>query len=391
MNQTIDTMMALLRFELCGTALDEATKQMLSSAAASDLLRKVYALSGRHDLTHLVADALFRNGVLAEQDELSAKFQKQHHMAVYRVTQMEYELSELYRVLEEATISFIPLKGSVLRRYYPEPWMRTSCDIDMLVQEKDLQKATEALSTALTYRVEKTSPHDISLFSPGGVHLELHYGTVEEGRANRANAILSGIWETATSIDGSYQYAMSDEMFYFYHIAHMAKHFEIGGCGIRPFLDLWILNHKIAHDPQKRKALLEEGGLETFAQAAQRLSEVWLSGKDADELSLALQTYIVDGGVYGSTQNRMNVQQNRKGGKINYLLFRFFIPYDKLKFYYPVLQKHKWLLPFMWVRRWCRLIFGGSLKRSVNEIKDIHRLSDSQQQQISDLLLKLGL
>ena len=27
---------------------------------------------------------------------------------------------------------------------------------------------------------------------------------------------------------------MLDELFYFYHIAHMVKHFENGGCGIRP-------------------------------------------------------------------------------------------------------------------------------------------------------------
>lgn len=29
---------------------------------------------------------------------------------------------------------------------------------------------------------------------------------------------------------------MKEEMFYFYHIAHLAKHFEVGGCGIRQII-----------------------------------------------------------------------------------------------------------------------------------------------------------
>ena len=40
--------------------------------------------------------------------------------------------------IKKVQIPFLPLKGSVIRQYYPEPWMRTSCDIDILVDfEKD--------------------------------------------------------------------------------------------------------------------------------------------------------------------------------------------------------------------------------------------------------------
>lgn len=391
MNQAIDCMMALFRFALCGTELDDATRQMLTGDGTSDLLQQIYTLSKRHDLTHLAADALFRNGLLTSNDAWFARYQKQSHMAVYRVTQMDYELSELCRVLEQAQIPFIPLKGSVLRGYYPEPWMRTSCDIDILVHEEDLPKASDALSTALGYRIERTGTHDVPFYSPRGLHLELHYETVEEGLAKDSHHVLSSVWDTAAVAAGSYQYAMTDEMFYFYHIAHMAKHFENGGCGIRPFLDLWVLNHRLCYDPQKRQALLEAGGLGTFAEAARKLSQAWLSGEEMEEQTKALQAYIVDGGVYGSVENHVKVQQAKKGGKLNYLLFRIFIPYDNLKHYYPVLQKHKWLLPFMWVRRWFRLIFHDDLKHSVNEIKINQNLSKEEQQRGADLLKQLGL
>ena len=56
---------------------------------------------------------------------------------------------------------------------------------------------------------------------------------------------------------------MTDEMFYFYHIAHMAKHFEEGGCGIRPFIDLWTLDNIKDVDHDKRDELLSRGNLNT--------------------------------------------------------------------------------------------------------------------------------
>ena len=39
----------------------------------------------------------------------------------------------------------------------------------------------------------------------------------------------------------------------------MAKHFENGGCGVRPFIDLWILNHRRPFDRAKRESLLRDG------------------------------------------------------------------------------------------------------------------------------------
>ena len=56
----------------------------------------------------------------------------------------------------------------------------------------------------------------------------------------------------------------------------MAKHFvSTGGCGIRPFLDIWVLNHKIDFNREKREKLLSDGGLDVFAKQAELLSEVW--------------------------------------------------------------------------------------------------------------------
>ena len=129
---------------------------------------------------------------------------------------------------------------------------------------------------------------------------------MEEGRANNAINVLRSVWENTTLREGyAFFHEMSDAFFYFYHIAHMAKHFETGGCGIRPFIDLWILDHMEKAEHGAREALLEQCGLLTFARTCSSLSAVWMSNQPATELDLQMQNFLLHGGAYGSADNRV--------------------------------------------------------------------------------------
>ena len=382
-----EILFSLLRFEMCETPIDKETKNLITP----ELLPALYKLSKSHDMVHLVADALDKNGLLPDGTEAKKRFLQQRSMAIYRYEQINYELEEICRVLAEEKIEHIPLKGSVIRQYYPEPWMRTSCDIDLLVRTEKVDKAASLLQEKLHYKNEGKGPHDISLFSESGVHLELHYGTVEEGRAQNANEILSHIWETSEAENDAYRRVLSDEMFYFYHIAHMAKHFENGGCGIRPFLDIWILDEKIEHVKASRDELLKQGGLLTFAENARKLSKVWFLGEAHTELTRELENFILQGGVYGTVENRVAVQQTKKGGKTRYLFKRIFMPYQELKAHYPVIKKHKWLTPVFQIVRLVKFLFKGDKKRSLHEIKENATLGEEKKLRTAELLKKLEL
>jgi len=184
---------------------------------------------------------------------------------------------------------------------------------------------------------------------------------------------------------------MSDEMLYFYHVAHMAKHFENGGCGIRPFLDLWILDNIDGVDHLKRNEMLSKGDLLQFANAARKLSKAWFENAEMDPVSQQMEDYILRGGVYGNDENRILVQQQKKGGRIRYALSKIFIPYDELKFHYPILQKYRWLTPIMEVRRWCKLFFCGHLKRTARELTYNSNVSDVAAANTRKLLYDIGL
>ena len=383
--RTIQILFALLRSAIRGTKLTKSERESYSSDMLQDLLK----MSAKHDVIHLLALGLKQNELISEDN---AEIEKYILKAVYRYERLHYEYDILSDALEKAQIPFLPLKGSVLRQYYPELWMRTSCDIDVLVHQNDLETAIAYLSKNHNYVEKERATHDVSLFTQIGVHVELHFDLVEEGRAKSAIDVLKHVWENVSIHKGyKYWYDMTDEYFYFYHIAHMAKHFETGGCGIRPFIDLWILDHMDDVDIVTRDALLSQGSLLKFTTVARELSEVWFGDKEADELTLQMQEFILHGGVYGSTDNRVAIQQKKQGGRFGYVLSRVFVPYAKLKRYYPVLEKHPWLMPIMQIRRWFMLLNPDVARMAKKEMAVNKKIERTEANEMNGFLENIGL
>lgn len=75
--------------------------------------------------------------------------------------------------------------------------MRTSCDIDILVHENDLEKTTEYLVRNLGYIYDCKGPHDVSLYLQSQLHLELHYTLIADGVAKSSCEVLKNVWQSA--------------------------------------------------------------------------------------------------------------------------------------------------------------------------------------------------
>lgn len=378
---------ALLRFTICEKPLPEKVKTVLSEH--SDAYVSLFELSKKHDLTHLVCEALDQNHLLPE-DEIGEKFRHQRMSAAFRYEQLHYEYERLCQALENAGIHYMPLKGSVIRDLYPEPWYRTSCDIDVLVHKSDLERTCDLLRTELNYQDHMEDTHDVEFWASENIHVEIHFDLID--KFPKFNPVLSRAWETATLQENTkYHHLMTDEMFYFYHIGHMAKHVINGGCGIRTFLDLWILDHKLNHDQEKRDTLLKEGGLFKFAQKTRKLSEVWFSESEKDEISEAFERFLLQGGSYGTLENRVKVGHVKKGGKIRYFFSLVWLPYTHLKQVYPSLAKHKWAFPFYQVRRWFKVLFKGMNPGAKKHIQTSKNVTAEQREEVANLLKQLDL
>ena len=191
--------------EILYAAVNEVeNNESIKEKITPDMLLAVYRLAKRHDLAHIVSNFVYRNKIEIDQ-ELQARLQREEFMSVYRNEQMKYSFREICSVFDEVGVAYIPLKGSVIRPYYPYESMRTSCDIDILIHEEDLEVAISSLESK-GYSCGDRNYHDVSLYAPNKIHLELHFN-IQENRDN-LDAVLKDAWEYAVPTD-SYQYVFS--------------------------------------------------------------------------------------------------------------------------------------------------------------------------------------
>lgn len=372
-------LIALLGAELLGKEFSETL--------TLDEIKAIYTLAKAHDLAHIAGDALSRAGLLT--GEAVKAFQKWQYLALYRYQRLSYEISELRRVLSEEKIAFMPLKGTVLREHYPDPAMRTSVDIDILVHPEDLERVKTLLIEKLSYRFDVEEGHDIGFFAPSELHVEIHFALCDENDSRTIS--LGDPWENATLKAGSdFEYEMTNEFFYAYAMAHAAKHFYVGGCGIRPFMDMVVMRDRMPCDADKLKALYEKSGLTAYADYAEKLCDYWFFEAEADETVLAMEDYLLAGGAFGTLEGYVASVQGDKGGAY-YFWRKVFLPYKSMKKQYPVLEKCPILLPFCHVARWFAIVFTSRRKKAAAQMKASQSLDREKTKQIVALQKKLKL
>lgn len=377
---------ALLRSALCeGQIRDSRLADM-----SEDGITLVYDLAKKHDLAHLVGYALDQIGTLTDT-EISGKYRKQISQAIYRCARQDYEFEKICNILDNAKIPYLPLKGAVIRSLYPEPWMRTCTDIDILVKAEDLDAAISVLVDN-GYIHKGTAFHDACFSSPAGVRLELHYALADDNFPEKQRVALARVWEHLSAAPGYvYRMEMPREWLYFFHFAHMARHFTCGGCGIRPFLDLWIMNNKLPCDKQRLRSMLEDVGLLKFATEMQSFADHLFTGAEMTETTEMVQSFVLDGGVHGTLEANIAMTQVTSGSKLKLVWNKIFLPYYIIAELFPILKRHKWLMPFAQVWRWMRLVFGGSLKRCIRILQRNSSVSDRERDYLTYLLKKLEL
>ncbi len=357
-----DVIIALIRYEICGVELSDCEKKSITSADFNE----IYRCSKYHEIAHVVGESLKKNGFLSAENQkaVSAEFEKERLLALMWHSQSQYEIDRISSALEKHAVKYLPLKGVVQRELYKTPWYRTSCDLDFLVEEKDLDRAMSILKEELEYTVGERTANEQSLQSPSGIHLELHYDMTERGQFT--NDVLTNIWDYTTdySAENHYRKKLIPSAYYYCHVQHMMKHFRNGGCGIRTLIDLWILKNNTTCRDFDDDSLVKDSECSAFYDAIDYLLRVWFNKEEPNDLSLWMQDFIFAGGVYGSKSNVVKIGQTKKGGRFKYLLSRVFISNKDLKEKYPVLKEKPILIPFYHIKRWFRPIFIKSSAKS---------------------------
>ena len=351
----------------------------------SDDIAAISILAKRQSILPIIIVGIKNLGL---SNLLTDELIKAEAKSIFDFTQRKVSLNEISEAFDKASIAYIPLKGSVLRDLYPEPWMRTSSDIDVLIRKEDLEEAIKVLESRTSFKFLKRDVHDVH-FVNQYVHLELHYSF--DYSVNKNNSELPDPWANALPSNDSNRYSFTPEYDYFYNVFHSALNFiQNGGIGIRPLLDIYVLKTRSIFDEDKVKKLCSDVGILGFYIQCSKLIDVWFNGDAHDEMSRSLEEIVINGGVFG-TQHLRLVKNKRNDSSKNYIGSRIFKTSDEIKYFFPKSRKYPILIPYYQVVRWIRLLKSKRVNAYVSEFKQADSIDQAEVDKYDKLLKAMGL
>jgi hypothetical protein len=328
------------------------------------------------------------------------------------------ELEKIKTAFSENKIYFVPLKGIIIKKLYPEKGMRQFCDYDILIHPKDANRA-KAIMKQLGYSVSNEAKAEEEVDQAVSVidckkmpifnfeiHKKLFWGN-DEG-------YFSKIWDRVVNTNNSislddktylqngkpiddlnltggkstnnlyltngeltdnfhlpngeptddnpnlYERKLTDEDVYLFHLAHFNSHFnERSGAGIRYLADHYFLKKELCSKSTFNREyvedVLKQENLFEFEKRIDSITDNLFDAPIEDIKMDDLYDFLANG-VHGSVENKvkMNVA---KEGKTKFFLKRAFPPYSDMCIYFSVLKKAPFLLPFCWIARFFIVLF----------------------------------
>ena len=322
--------------------------------------------------------------------EISRRFfNSRNHNKLADIMQIE-EGKVIVDNFRKNEIDVIALKGWVLKGLYPKPEYRQMGDIDYLVRAKDIDKCIPIMKL-LGYEAEDVgldASHDEYGKKPY-MKVEIHRRLLPPTEEN--HWYTDDIWDRLVE-DKPHIYHMTKEDFYLYHLLHFEKHFSMGGSGVRSILDhYYILKHwKDDIDWEYVDSIIEKMNYVYFQSMTNQLAIKWFGGEEfigdrLDENILSEDDlfdagiFILDSGAFGTEENYQKwyfnklKKENNVKSKKGFIFRRIFMERSRMENIYPVLKKHGWLLPIMWVRRIVYVLLHrrDRIKSEYKSIKDM--------------------
>ena len=281
---------------------------------------------------------------------------------------LDAERKAILHELEIQGIWYMPLKGSILKDWYPKPGMREMADNDILFDPSGREQVREIFQNRGYKTISfRKGNHDVYEKVPiynFEMHVSLFHGTYKELTEQYEN-----VKERLLPVDGTaYQFAFTPEDFYVFVLAHAHKHYSHSGTGVRTLADIYVMDRHLGDimDRDEVEQKLAQLGIAEYEQHSRVLAEKLFSAvRPLAEIELTedekeMLLYYCDATTYGTVDNRVNnrlheLQENSENiklwTKVKYCCVRLFPGREFCKFAYPFVYKHPWTLPFFWVWR----------------------------------------
>ena len=378
----------LLYLMACALQGVSAREEILADADLKQLLIMVR----RHSVASMVCMALEKTAIFANADETAKKqWLEAKNKAIRKNMLLDAERKAILHELEIQGIWYMPLKGSILKDWYPKPGMREMADNDILVDPSGREQVQEIFQNrgykTVSFRKSNHDEYEKPPIYNFEMHVSLFYGMYKELTKQYEN-----VKERLLPVDGTaYQFAFTPEDFYVFVLAHAHKHYSRSGTGVRTLADIYVMDRHLGDimDWNEVEQKLTQLGIAEYEQHSRVLAEKLFSAvrplaeTELTEDEKEMLLYYCDATTYGTVDNRVNnrlheLQENSENiklwTKVKYCCVRLFPGREFCKFAYPFVYKHPWTLPFFWV--W-RIVYRSiaSKKNVQQELKALKAVS----------------
>lgn len=342
---------------------------------------EIINLAKIHNVNGILYVVCGKNQAYFSADNMS-KLKKAFLRTVALSIKQDNALKPLIHLLTENKIPHLLTKGALIKRLYPDKDLRTMSDIDILVKNKDAEKAINIL-TDNGYNVIGSHLKEVS-FEKNGVHIEIHTSLMDENPETGFDYIkyYSNVFDRAVQMK-DYTYKLNVNDHFIYLLVHIAKHFYNEGCGIRMIMDIAVYCNKLNSEINWQYVLkeLEKIKLKRLAFNIFYLCKKYFDTQFefdippmSDELYESITDYIMSGGTYGFYRENAGNKSVRKYRGIKMLKYVFPNVSEMRELCFWFRNKPSILLPIAWIIRINEAFAAGkgksmreSKKQNVNE------------------------
>ena len=340
-------------------------------------LGRLYNYQKEQDVTNMAYVALQKLGFNA--DELK-EFQDDYKLNVLREARFELAGQEVFNALEKAEIPFLPLKGAVLKNLYPNPALRTFTDIDIYVGQRI--EDTEQVLFKLGYekKTDYEKANDVSFTKKPSIHIEIHKSLFSY--KYRFNGYFDNPFiHTELNNNYNHYYLFYNDDFFIHVLCHLYKHFTYGGCGLRQYLDIYVMTKKMQLDMDYIRSELRSFGMEGFLDTTLTLNRFFFDGEKPTDETIEIAEFVFNNSTFGNADNRLVLDYDKGHGEkrtlwgnIKYFMDRWGLNYSQMKERYKVLKYLPFLLPFCWIYRLfaALIVRRDTIKASVNDVSKMN-------------------
>lgn len=318
---------------------------------------------------------------IPEEDPTMQHLQDMYCVALIGSERQMELIQRISQAFEEKGIDHMPVKGTLMKKLYPDHAMRYMCDADILTKEEQYP-AIIPIMESLGFQEKGESDHE-HIWKHPFLMVELHKHLIPS--YNRDYYSYFGVGWDLAKLQNGHCWSMTHEDAFIYDTIHFAKHYRDATANSHFMIDLWVYLREYPNlDMAYIRGRLREMKMEIFFDNILRVCDAWFENGIIDDVVERI-TYSLFGDkdqkkeiveIAKKTKEAHNAGSAKKARRTR-IFHRIFPTKEQMQWSYP--QFKHLPLPIAWIARW-----GISVKKVGKAIKNEKEMKENISEQVME-------